>query len=227
MPARNIVKIYVENGIYHIYNRGVEKRDIYCDRQDYSVFLRILKDALLPPLDKKLIQIDITLRGGTFKGVPRQPKNFHEDIDLIAYCLMPNHFHLLVQQKKEKIIHEFLRSISIRYAMYFNKKYHRIGPLFQSAYKAAMVLDEPYLLHVSRYIHINPREITGSIGDAYSSYAEFIGKRHTAWVKPDSVLSSFGTKESVLGKKYLGYREFVESLIEDSARFLGTDTLED
>lgn len=123
-------------------------------------------------------------------------------------------------------MNEFLRSISIRYAMYFNKKYHRVGPLFQSAYKAALVSDETYLLHVSRYIHINPRELSEDIESAYSSYAEFIGKRHTPWVKPDVVLTSFGTNDLIMTKKYRGYKEFVESS-EDSLEFLGSDSLED
>lgn len=226
MPARNIVKIYVENGIYHVYNRGVEKHDIYRDDQDYRVFLRILKETLSPPPDKNMIQIDVTLKGDTFKGVPRQPRTFYEDIDLIAYCLMPNHFHMLLQQKKEKIMHEFLRSISIRYAMYFNKKFHRVGPLFQNAYKAAMVLDETYLLHVSRYIHVNPGILGIDLKHAYSSYAEFIGIRQTPWVKPEIVLSSFGTNDLIVNKQYRGYQDFVEAA-EESEEYLGRDALDD
>jgi putative transposase len=227
MPARNIVKTYIENGIYHVYNRGVEKREIFCDDQDYRVFLRILKDTLSPPVDKNLIQIDITLKGATFKGVPRQPKTFHKDIDCIAYCLMPNHFHVLLQQKKEKIMHEFLRSLSIRYSMYFNKKYHRVGPLFQSAYRAVLITDEPYLLHVSRYIHINPKELFSDISAAYSSYAEFLGSRQTYWVKPEIVLSIFGNISYVKNKQYQGYKNFVEAYIENDLEFLGAEMEEE
>ena len=227
MPARNIVKNYIENGIYHIYNRGCDKRNIFLDEKDYVVFLRILKEALTPPKDRKMIQIDITIKGVTFKGIRRQPRTFNDDIDLIAYCLMPNHFHFLIKQKKERVMHEFLRSISIRYAMYFNKKYQRIGPLFQSAYKAAIVLDESYLLHVSRYIHLNTRETVGHIEDEYSSYAVYIGKYHKTWIKSDLVLSFFSTNDSILSKKYANYKEFVESSIEDSVEILGKDTLED
>lgn len=227
MPARNIVKIYVENGIYHVYNRGVEKRNIFLDNRDYAVFLRILKDALTPPPDKKLIQIDITFKGSTFKGIPRQPKLFHKEIDLLAYCLMPNHFHILLQQKKEQSMHQFLHSISIRYAMYFNKRHQRIGKLFQSIYKAALILEEPYFLHVSRYIHLNPKKYFDDVSTAHSSYLDYIGKRHTNWVKPEFILSFFGSNESVLVHKYRGYQEFVESAKEDSERFLGDTTLED
>lgn len=227
MPARNTVKIYVENGIYHVYNRGVEKRNIFLDDRDYAVFLRILKDALSPPPDKQLIQIDVTLKGSTFKGIPRQPRVFHEDIDLIAYCLMPNHFHLLLQQKKFRVMHEFLHSISIRYAMYFNKRYSRVGKLFQNIYKAALITEEPYLLHVSRYIHLNPKKLIDDISRGYSSYPEYIGTRQSVWVKPDVILSYFGTTNSIMTKKYRGYREFVEYSREDSAEFLGKDTLED
>ena len=227
MPARNIVKVYIENGIYHVYNRGVEKREIFLDHQDYVVFLRILKDALSPRSDKKMIQIDVTLKGSTFKGVPRQPKIFYKEIDLIAYCLMPNHFHFLLKQKKEQSMHQFLHSVSIRYAMYFNKRYHRVGKLFQNIYKAALVSEEPYFLHVSRYIHLNPKEIIEDIEKAYSSYAEYTGKRHTPWVKTDMVLSSFGTNDSIISKRYHGYKEFVESSKEKSSEFLGRDVLDE
>lgn len=103
MPARNIVKIYVENGIYHVYNRGVEKRDIYRDSQDYRVFLRILKEALSPPPEKKVIQIDVTLKGDTFKGIPRQPKVFLEDIDFIAIVLCRIIFICCYSKKEKKL----------------------------------------------------------------------------------------------------------------------------
>lgn len=226
MPARNSIKVYIANGIYHIYNRGINKSDIFCDHQDYSVMLRILKDALLPPPERKMMQIDVTFKGRTFKGVPRPPTSYYDSVDLLAHCLMPNHFHFLLQQKKERIINKFLQSISIRYAMYFNKKYKRIGPIFQSKYKATLVLDDAYLLHVSRYIHVNPQELGGDIVSAYSSYADYLGLRHTPWVKTSVILSYFEVGQLPMMQKHHTYKDFVESSNEDSVEFLGNDTLE-
>jgi putative transposase len=225
MPARNIIKTYVANGIYHVYNRGVNKDIIFIDEQDYRVFSRILKTALSPPPDPKLIQIDITFKGGTFKGIPKQPKSFYEDIILIAYCLMPNHFHLLIQQVKEKSMNEFLRSVSVRYVMYFNKRHKRIGPLFQGTYKGSLVVDDTYLLHVSRYIHLNHLKNYQRPEHACSSYAEFIGIRHTEWIHPELVLQLLNTSDGIMRKKYETYKDFVES-DEDSAELLGKDTLD-
>ncbi len=221
MPARNSIKIYIANGIYHIYNRGVNKGEIFCDHQDYSVMLGILKDALLPPPERKLMQVDVTFKGTTFKGVPRPPTSYHDSVDLLAYCLMPNHFHFLLKQNKERIINKLLQSISVRYAMYFNKKYKRIGPIFQSKYKAALVLDDAYLLHVSRYIHINPRDRGGDIISAYSSYADYLGMQHTPWVKTHVILSYFETGNLPLLQKHHTYKDFVESSTEERV-----DTLE-
>ena len=78
MPSKNVIKTYVKNGVYHIYNRGVEKRDIYKNTQDYKVFLKYLKEHLSPPPDKKALAIDFELRDKVFKGVPRLPKIYNK-----------------------------------------------------------------------------------------------------------------------------------------------------
>ena len=98
MPARNVVKTYVAGGYYHIYNRGIEKRIIFQDEMDYKTFLKYLKEALSAPREPKELR-KIELQGGTLLINPRQVKSFENTINLIAYCLMPNHFHLLVKQK--------------------------------------------------------------------------------------------------------------------------------
>src|SRR3989344_616327 len=146
MPSRNILKMYVKDSYYHIYNRGVAKQKIYLDSQDYKVFLNYLKEALTLSPDLKFTKTSFTLQGRTFKGVPRRVKNFQEEIELVAFCLMPNHFHLLIRQNaKESMLH-FMRSIITRYAQYFNKKYDRVGPVFQGRYKAILIKDDRYLL---------------------------------------------------------------------------------
>lgn len=157
MPARNSIKNYIANGYYHIYNRGVEKRLIFQDDQDYAVFLGYLKEYLLPKDEKnlrmKLSDPDISFRERAKILRILRMNNFTDEVTLIAYCLMPNHFHLFVKQKSLNTIDRFMQSLCTRYTMYFNKKYKRVGPLFQSVYKAVPLSNESQFLHLSRYIH--------------------------------------------------------------------------
>lgn len=211
MPAKNAIKTYVENGFYHVYNRGVEKRLIYKDVQDYKVFLNYLKEYLSkPPALSEIKKISFTLQGQTFKGVERRAKNYFGKIELLSYCLMPNHFHLLVKQISAVNLKEFMKSLTTKYSMYFNKKYKRNGSLFQGRYRGILITDEPYLLHLSRYIHLNPAEFTKDLTSAYSSYADYLGLRHTPWIKPDVILEQFNNKVGIEFKKINNYKDFVE-----------------
>ncbi len=226
MPAKNLIRFECENGYYHIYNRGVDKRTIFQDEQDYKVFLKYLKEYLSPPMDLTKIKESFTLQGYTFQGIPHQPKNFYGKIDLIAYCLMPNHFHLELYQKNKQDIQNFMQSISTCYSMYFNKKYDRIGSLFQGTYKAVLIDNENYLLHLSRYIHLNPSEFTNDLEATYSSYSEFLGKRNTQWIKPEIILSYFDKAKDDFIKGVNTYKDFVEKYAVDSGEILGKFTLE-
>lgn len=224
MPTRNSRKVYVENGIYHVYNRGVEKRKIFLDQQDHKVFLGYLKEYLSPP--QSPTKKTFTLQGQAFQGIPRVPKNYSREIDLLAFCLMPNHFHLLVKQKDSESIKNFVHSLLTRYTMYFNKKYDRVGPLYQDRYKAVLVSEEPYLLHLSRYIHLNPSEYTKDLEGAYSSYAQYLGKTKAGWVKPEAILSFFDQASKDFLKGTNSYRYFVEKFEKDSQEVLGNIVLE-
>lgn len=197
MPGKNSLKQYLENGYYHIYNRGVEKRLIFMDQQDYSVFLSYLKDYLLPKKEKELYeklsdpQTSSREKDKTLKLL--HLNNFSRNITLLAYCLMPNHFHLFVKQREARSIDHFIRSLGTRYTAYFNKKYKRIGSLYQGVYKAALIVSEPHFLHLSRYIH---RQALTSQGESLRekqpcSYPEYLGKRKTEWIHPEDILSYF------------------------------------
>lgn len=158
MPQKNTVKTFTENGIYHAYNRGVEKRDIFIDEQDYAVFLHLLK-YYLSPLEVK--NVHPLLEFQNFSIVRPHPlANIEKEVELIAFCLMPNHFHLLLKQISIDGMTKLLRRILTTYSMYFNKRYKRVGHLFQGPYKAVLVQNDSYLLHLSRYIHLNPSELT-------------------------------------------------------------------
>jgi len=226
MPSRNLTKISIKDGFYHIYNRGVEKRIIFEDDQDYKVFLNYLKEYLSPPpkLEDK-VKI-FTLQGTSFQGIPHQPKNYYQKIELLVYCLMPNHFHLLIKQIEEGGMEGFMRSLATRYSMYFNKKYSRVGPLFQSIYKAVMVGEDNYLLHLSRYIHLNPAENTNDLASAYSSYADYLGVRKTPWISTNEILSFFNQAKTDFIKGTNTYKDFVEKYKTDSASILGETVIE-
>ncbi len=219
MPARNAVKIYTENGFYHIYNRGVEKRDIFLDNQDYKVFLYFLKRYLTNPLAPSKL----------FK--PNWKFNLFDKLNLVAYCLMPNHFHLLLKQFTKEAITEFMRALSNSYVRYFNQKYKRVGPLFQGKYKGVLVESEPQLLHLTRYIHLNPLELQpqtklnlGKIlkNYPYSSYKEYLGQRKTEWIHPEEILDFFKTAQKNEVYNLFSYRGFVENHNEDSKEILDT-----
>lgn len=227
MPSRNIYKTFVEGGHYHVYNRGVEKRKIFMDEMDYQVFLNYLRVALSKPVDPLKNKKSFTLKGTTFKGIPRMTKNFHQKVELQCFGLMPNHFHLLLKQNEKTNLKEFMQSLIVRYSMYFNKKYKRIGQLFQSRYKAALITEDKYLLHLSRYIHLNPSEHTDDLVNAYSSYAEYLKVRNSTWVKPDFILKFFEKQASPDFVKVNSYQKFVENYKKNNIEILGNLTLED
>lgn len=219
MPAKNVIRIDVEDTYYHIYNRGVEKRIIFCDDQDYKVFLKYLKESLSPPPDRKDLIKTLIFKEENFKGIPKQPKNLFNKLELIVYSLMPNHFHLMIHQIKKGNIEIFMRSLLVRYSMYFNKRYERVGSLFQGPYKSIIIDNENYLLHLSRYIHLNPSENFKDLTKAYSSYAEYLGIRKTIWVKPDVILKYFSQVKSDF-KSVNTYKGFVENYKKDSSQTL-------
>jgi len=133
---------------------------------------------------------------------------------------MPNHFHLLLKQFTERAIVEFMRRVINSYTRYFNEKYKRIGALFQGCYRATLVETEFYLLHLSRYIHANPRELFKNIQDfrkySYSSYLDYLGDRNTKWLYPQEILSYFEKQKGDLGgDEFSSYQNFVETYSED------------
>lgn len=215
MPAKNSVKTYLENAYYHIYNRGVEERLIFQDQEDYKVFLSFVKRYLVV-----LTQNEVQ---------PRWNTDVSEKILLAAYCLMPNHFHFLVKQITEDGVTEFMRALMNSYVGYFNQKYKRVGGLFQGIFKAAYIDNEAYLLHLTRYIHLNPIELAEmsmkKLEDYYCSYGEYIGKRNTSWISCDEVLGHFGSKLAGIGS-FDSYKDFVEEYQGDSREELGSLTLE-
>lgn len=219
MPVKNSIKTYLEGGYYHVYNRGVEKRIIFNDDQDYKVFLNYLK-IYLSPKQKTSIK-SISINGSTFQRPVRPLNNFWGEVELLAYCLMPNHFHLLLKQKSPRLIEAFMRSLGTKYSGYFNKRYERVGPLYQSVYKAVLVQNEEQLLHLTRYIHLNPaKESPLQLSSEYSSYGEYLGLRKTEWVKTDEILAFFRSVQRTSPEDILSYQSFVEDYLAELAEII-------
>lgn len=210
MPAKNSIKTYHENGFYHIYNRGVEKRDIFLGHNDYLYFLHLLKSTLSKPPNK-----GENLVSAGKRTWPQ--KNYFGKIDLLAYCLMPNHFHLLVRQTSPTVISEFTKSICTRYSMNFNKKYERVGSLFQGPFKAVDIDNENYLLWMTRYIHRNP---TNFKDHKYSSYNDYLGLTNASWVNTGIILDYFSQNPL---KKKQNFVEFTEDIKNESSTDINMD----
>ena len=236
MPAKNSIKNYISNGYYHIYNRGVEKRIIFLDQQDYAVFLSYLKEYLLPKNEKKLYeklsdpQISSKEKDKTLKLL--RMNNFAGEITLLAYCLMPNHFHFFVKQKAAESIDRFMQSLATRYTAYFNRKHKRVGSLYQGVYKAVLITSEEQFLHLSRYIHkqalvpqiaLQGETLRNLREQQPCSYLEYLGKRKAEWIHPEDILSYFNDANS-----NLSYESFVKQQHNgDDSRLLQKLTLDE
>ena len=198
MPAKNAIKPYLENGYYHLYNRGIEKRTIFLDDRDYKVFLHFLKRYLkTPSLDEVR---------------PCWRSDLYKEIQLLAFCLMPNHFHLLVKQNTRTTITEFMRRLGNAYVKYFNDRYERVGGLFQGRYKGVLVESKIDILHISRYVHRNPLPGPTPLENyPYSSYADYLERRNTSWVHPEEVIAYFKTAQTLNPDDKRTYQDFVEN----------------
>lgn len=142
---------FAENGFYHIYNRGVEKRTIFLEKNDYFRFVHDLYEFN----DAQPAQ-NIFYKTSSLHSYEVEPRKREVLVEILAFCLMPNHFHLMLRQLRENGIIEFMQKLGTGYTMFFNKKYQRVGPLFQGRFKAAAVTQESHLLHLPIYMHLNP-----------------------------------------------------------------------
>lgn len=143
---------------YHLYNRGTDKRVIFTDRNDHNRFVVLLH------LCNGIESVDISnsLREGrTFTDLINTDVS-ERLVDIIAYCLMPNHFHLLVREKQEGGTSLLMKKLLTAYSMYFNKKHKRSGSLFEGKFKAKHADTDEYLRYLLAYIHLNPIKIIDS-----------------------------------------------------------------
>jgi len=135
--------------LYHCYNRGVEKRNVFCDAEDFSYFLTGLQYYNKVNFSGKLRDID---GSGQLKGDKNSDETF---VKLHAYCLNQNHFHILLENLVENGVSRFMQKLTTSYVMYFNKKNDRSGALFQGKFKSVHIDTDVYLQHLGVYINLN------------------------------------------------------------------------
>lgn len=203
--------IFANDHYYHVYNRGVEKRDIFIDDKDYFRFIHDLyefndQDAVL----------NLNFRFNSNYGVPtsivekRRRKKRKLLVEILCFCLMPNHFHFILKQLREGGISLFMQKLG-GYVYYFNLRYKRVGSLFQGRFKAIEIDNENYLLHLSRYQHLNPVELIEPnwkekgiknqkkvekflASYRWSSYLDYIGAKNFPSVTQRDLINSYFKK---------------------------------
>jgi putative transposase len=192
--------------IYHIYNRGVEKRPIFLNKRDYVRFLDATdyyRFVNCPMKFSYFRKLALKERGSVFKKLEGESKRF---VDIFAFCLMPNHFHFLLKQLTDKGISKFMAKITNGFSHYFNIRHARSGYLFQGNFGAVRVEDDEQFIHVSRYIHLNPVasyliEVKNLASYEYSSYPEYMGKS-SRFTNTKEILSYFKDPKE--------YKKFIE-----------------
>lgn len=205
MPYRNLV--FTNEEIYHVYNRAVAKIPIFKQKRDCERYLNVIdyyRYNNTPFRYSFLNRLNKEQKENTIKNLHKENSRL---VEIYAYCLMPNHFHFLVKQLEFNGIAGFMRNIQNSYAKYINTKYNRTGALFQALFKAVRIETTEQLLHVSRYIHLNPVlayiiSIEQLEQYLWSSFPDYIKEKEiTPFINTRYVLENF--------KSPIKYKEFV------------------
>ncbi len=182
---------------YHIYNRGNNKQSIFLEPPDYHNFLK----RLLICLDTKSQKEFPTKRQrGSFverslRITPLPPNAF----SILAYCLMPNHYHFLIKQNSDIGIDRLISKVCSSYAWYFNRKYSHVGNIFQDHFKAKLVENDAYLTYLSAYIHNNPKS---PINYPFSSFKDYLSSKKISLCDTNEILRYF-EQDPIRYKKFV------------------------
>jgi putative transposase len=212
MPIRQ--EPFATGEYYHIFNRGVDRSAVFRNSRDYQSFLAALEFYRYKKPDIRFSAFS-RMNIHTAEVVRSRLEQSGINVSVLAYAFMPNHFHLLVRQEAEFGIHQFLFKALNSFAKYLNTKHRRIGPVFQGNFQAVHIESDEQLLHVSRYIHLNP--VVAGITTMQSleiypwtSYPYYVGSSQ-GWINTSEIIGMIGSVES--------YRTFVDQQ-EGYARML-------
>lgn len=204
MPRRKY--LLATDVYYHVFNRSVDKQPIFTKNSELNRALGTIRyyNCAQPPLRfSKFLNLPSEQRAAILESVIKSRKL----VDLVAYCFMPNHFHLLLKQTIDSGISKFIGNFQNSYARYFNTKSERISPLWQGQFKAVRIEDESQLLHISRYIHLNPhasfvvKNLEALLQYQWSSLLEYLNPSTEGVCSKEIILSQFGSLED--------YRKFI------------------
>lgn len=202
MPPRNVLKIDIADSYYHVYARGASRQEIFLESADYYMFLSLFR--------RYLSAEDVKDSAGMSYA------KLYDDIQLLSYCLMPNHFHLLLYQVNEGAMQRLMRGVMTAYSRYFNKKYDRSGGLFETRYKVSRISSDTYLMHITRYIHLNPKEWREY---PYSSLRFYLQAHDEDWVDEQPIVALFPSRESYgdFVAEYEGIKDTLEQIKHELA----------
>ncbi len=198
MPIRTTP--LVTGNIYHVYNRGVARQPTFFAKRDYERMMLTIRYYRLhkPPL-KLSYFLELSMEEREI-WIVRHEQKLEKLVDIVCFVFMPNHFHMIVRQTHDNGITTFLRHAANSYTKFINTKHHRPGPLFQGEFKAVRIETNEQLLHVSRYIHLNP--YTSSVvrkedlrSYPWSSLPVYLGKLTIPYLSPGLVLDQFSSKQ--------------------------------
>lgn len=177
MPYKNKVYRPQQDSYYHVYGRSLYENSLYSEHSDYVFFCYLLKKYLTPDFAEERI----------INGRKRNilANSVAGEVELYGYCLMPNHFHLLVKNIQRDGMSGFMKRVLTLYSGYFNTKYGRQGALLQGGYRAVPLVTDEQFIYVSRYIHLNPikAKLSKKAKDyKYSSFINYLEKKGPVWL---------------------------------------------
>jgi putative transposase len=208
-------KNFAKDSIHHIYNRGDNKEIIFRNEQDYRAFLFRLGLGLGFDI-KDLNECELTKSPKSRIRISGSKPN---SFKLHAFCLMPNHIHLLIEQCREESISKLLARVFTSFSKYINLKYKRVGHVFQDQFKSIQIETNPQLMLISSYIHMNPVKddfIDKPEKYKWSSYNDFIVDRKNPIIHKQFLIEVFGSVKSFINENTKLYKRIVSKGIFDT-----------
>ena len=195
MPSKNITRVDLANGFYHVYGRGAARRLIFVHDNDKQFFIELLERYL----------------GSETKfDINNNPyPSFRGKVELMAYCLMGTHFHLLLHQVESGYLSDFMKSLIGSYTRYFNRKHQSHGALLESRFRASLITEEQYLTHLTRYIHFNPDNHENY---KWSSIGYYYGTPEPDWLRVSELMEYANLSPDYYRELMQDYEELIEEL---------------
>ncbi len=198
----------VTGNIYHVLNKSIAGYNIFTSEKEFTYLTQLLRffsiNGDLPRFYQFIAEAES--KGKSVEQLLEEKENHNgTSVDIIAYCIMPTHFHFILRQLKDNSISDLMGSVSGSYALSFNKNHNRKGRLWEDKFKNVPVISDEQLLHLTRYLHLN--SVTAGLVKKpeewkYSSYAEYIS--------PETVEYPFCKFNDLINISSSDYREFVE-----------------